>query len=162
VTEREAEFTGFFRAEFRSVVQTAYVILHDRQRSEDVSQEAFMQLFVHWPRVSRYERPSAWVRRVAIRLAIRSAKRERARPDLEREAAIETRSPGSPDLDLLRAIKALPPKQRAAVALFYFEDRPTVEIASILDCSESTATVHLHRARKRLAQLLGEGVADVP
>jgi hypothetical protein len=43
------------------VVQTAYLVLHDRQRAEDVAQEAFTQLFVHWKRVSRYQRPDAWV-----------------------------------------------------------------------------------------------------
>ena len=39
--EAEAEYTWFFRAEFRGVVQTAYLVLHDRQRAEDVAQEAF-------------------------------------------------------------------------------------------------------------------------
>jgi RNA polymerase sigma-70 factor, ECF subfamily len=53
--------------------------------------------------------------------------------------------------------------QRAAVVLFYFEDLPLSEIASILRCSEATVRVHLHRARKRLAELLGEEVIeDVP
>ncbi len=46
-----------------------------------------MRLHVHWRTVSRYERPDAWVRRVAIRLATRSARRERIRPSLERVAA---------------------------------------------------------------------------
>jgi RNA polymerase sigma-70 factor (ECF subfamily) len=66
------------------------------------------------------------------------------------------------DLDLIRALKQLPTQQRAAVVLYYFEDRPTAEIAHILGCSESTATVHLHKARKRLAELLGEEALDVP
>jgi RNA polymerase sigma factor (sigma-70 family) len=44
--------------------------------------------------------------------------------------------------------------QRAAVVLFYFEDRPVSEVAEILDCSTSTAKVHLHKARKKLAELL--------
>jgi RNA polymerase sigma-70 factor (ECF subfamily) len=51
--------------------------------------------------------------------------------------------------------------QRAAIVLFYFEDRPVSEIAEILDCAPSTAKVHLHRARKTLAERLGEVMADV-
>jgi RNA polymerase sigma-70 factor (ECF subfamily) len=47
------------------------------------------------------------------------------------------------------------------VVLFYYEDRPVSEIATILGCSESTAKVHLHRARKSLARILGEEAADV-
>ena len=156
-----AGYTWFFRAEFRAVAQTAYLVLHDRQRAEDVAQEAFTQLFVHWKKVSAYERPDAWVRRVAIRLAARSAKRERRRADIERDERRESTMPER-DLDLVRALRSLPPQQRAAVALYYFEDRPTAEVAHILGCTESTASVHLHKARKRLAEVLGEEALDVP
>jgi RNA polymerase sigma-70 factor (ECF subfamily) len=61
------------------------LILHDRQRAEDITQDAFIQLYSHW-RVSRYERPGAWVRRVAIRLAVRHQNRERIRAVLDRNA----------------------------------------------------------------------------
>ncbi len=65
----------------------------------------------------------------------------------------------------MRAIRLLPPAQRAAVVLFYFEDRPAGEIARILGCAESTARVHLVHARARLAELLhehGEETTDAP
>ena len=65
----------------------------------------------------------------------------------------------------MRAIGQLPPAQRAAVVLFYFEDRPAGEIARILGCAGSTARVHLVHARARLAELLhehGEETTDVP
>ena len=38
----------------------------------------------------------------------------------------------SQDIDLVRAVRQLPPQQRAAVALFYFEDRPLADVAHIL------------------------------
>src|SRR4051794_10592884 len=77
-------FSAFFRREYRSVVHTVYLVIPDRGRSEELAQEAFIQLFRHWRKVSSYERPGAWVRRVAIRLACREAGRERRRPTLER------------------------------------------------------------------------------
>ncbi len=43
------------------------------------------------------------------------------------------------------------------MALYYLEDLPISEVAEILACSESTVKVHLHKARKRLADRLGEG-----
>jgi RNA polymerase sigma-70 factor (ECF subfamily) len=64
------------------------------------------------------------------------------------------------DIDLLNAIKQLPTRQRAAVALFYFEDRPLPEVADILGCSHATAKVHVFNARQRLATLLTEEVLD--
>ena len=102
------------------------------------------------------------MRRVAIRLAVRDAKREARRAVLTRR---ETREPDAPasdaiDVDLLAAIGRLPVQQRSVVVLFYFEDRPMQEIADIIDCSISTGWVHLHRARKRLAALLAEEVGN--
>ncbi len=154
-----ADYSSFYRAEFRPVARTVYLIVHDQQRAEDITQEAFLQLLRHWRKVSRYERPGAWVRRVAIRLATRHVRRERMRTSLEAD-----RVPppvGSPvDIDLMRAIAQLPPQHRAAVVLFYFEDRPVAEIADLMQCPPSSAKVWLHRARQRLAEILREEVTD--
>jgi len=62
------------------------------------------------------------------------------------------------DLTVLDAVKQLSPMQRAAIALFYLEDRPIAEIADLLGISVSTCTVHLTRGRRRLAELLGPEV----
>ena len=155
VGERDAEFTAFFRAEYPGLVRTLFLITRDREQARDLAQEAFAQLFARWRRISRYERPDAWVRRVGIRMAVRASKRERIRARLERELDFAT-FPKPVDLDVIRAVDQLPSSQRAAVALFYLEDRPVSEVAIILGCSEMTARVHLHRARKRLAELLEE------
>jgi RNA polymerase sigma-70 factor (sigma-E family) len=166
VSEPDEEFTTFFRSEYPSLVRTVYLVVHDRELARDIAQEAFIQLFARWRRISHYDRPQAWVRRVAIRMAVRASKREQIRPRLERELDFAT-FPQPVDLDVLRAIRDLPSSQRAAVALFYLEDRPVTEVAEILGCSEMTAKVHLHRARKRLAEQLGqreliEETEDVP
>ena len=157
---RDAEFAMFFRTEYPGVVRTAYLVLHDREAANDVAQDAFAKILSHWGRVSRYDRPDAWVRKVAVRLAIKLARRQRLHmaPGTQAEPTTEQ---APVDLDLMRAIGALPAAQRAAVVLFYFEDRPVAEVAEIMDCAASTAKVHLHRARKRLSEQLGEAVADV-
>ncbi len=153
------EYTAFYRAEFRPVARTVYLIVHDTQRAEDITQEAFLKLLQHWAKVSRYERPGAWVRRVAIRLATKQVRRERLRGFLERD--VTPPAPAGPaDLDLMRAVAQLPPQQRAAVVLFYFEDRPIVEIVDLLGCTTSAAKVWLHRARHTLAELLTEEVTE--
>ena len=159
VSEAGPEYAGFFRAEFPGVLRTVFLILHDRGRAEDVTQEAFIELLVRWRKVSRYDRPEAWVRRVAVRRAIRVLRRERRRAVLEREATPDP-GPDVPDVDLAEAVRKLPVMQRSAIALFYFEDRPVSEIAFILGISEGAVKVHLHRARRRLAELLGEEVGE--
>jgi RNA polymerase sigma-70 factor (ECF subfamily) len=155
VAERDAEFAWFFRTEYEAVVRTMYLIVHDREQARDIAQDAFVQLFTRWRRISQYERPEAWVRRVGIRMAVRAVRRERLRPRVERELDVAS-LPKPVDVDVLQAVRRLPAAQRAAVVLFYFEDRPVSEVAQILSCPEVTAKVYLHRARKRLATLLGE------
>jgi RNA polymerase sigma-70 factor (sigma-E family) len=157
-TETEAGFAWLFRDEYPSIVRTAYLMLGDREAAEDVAQEAFVRLYARWSRVSRYDRPGAWVRRVAIRLAVRARRRAATLP-LQAEQLGHQEAPGDPDLR--RALLALPAKQRAAVVLHYLEDLPVADVAELMGCAVSTAKVHLHRARKRLALELGEETDDV-
>lgn len=155
VTDATLEFERLFRQEFAPTLRTVELMLRDHGRAEELTQDAFVQLLRHWGKVSRYERPDAWVRRVAIRLAVRSLRRDRLW-QLVRGRLLMAEPEPPPRLDLDGAIRRLPGSQRAAVVLHYYEDRPTAEVAAILGCSESTARVHLHHARKRLAVLLGE------
>ena len=157
-TETESAFAWLFRDEYPAIVRTAYLMLGDREAAEDVAQEAFVRLYARWRKVSRYDRPGAWVRRVAIREASRARRRPRA-------LALAPEQPGAAeppaDLDLRRALLSLPPNQRAAVVLHYLEDLPLAQVAELMGVATSTAKVHLHRARKRLAMLLGEETNDV-
>lgn len=155
--EIQEEFDWLFAQEYPAVVWTVNVILHDYARAEDVTQDAFVRLLENWDKVSRYDRPGAWVRRVAIRMATRTLGRELRRPRVER-AGPRLPEPEPFDVDLVDAIQQLTPRQRAVVVLYYFEDRPVQEVADLVDCSASTVTVHLHRARQRLAEILGEEV----
>ena len=157
--EDQLEYEWLFRTAYPQVVRTVFVIVHDRGRAEEISQDAFVQLLGHWKTVSQYERPEAWVRRVAVRLAIRQAHRENVRGILERRVTGPSEEP-LPDIDLARAVAVLAPMQRAAIVLFYLEDRPIKEISHILQVSESTVKQHLYRARSRLAVELSEGVTD--
>ncbi len=148
-------YAQLFAAEFARVRRTVFVLVRSSVVAEDIAQDAFVQLLLHWSRVSRYERPDAWVRRVAIRLAVRHLRRERRRPWVE--AALEPPTePAVSDPAVAAAVRALPARQQAVLVLFYFEDRPMREIAYLLGISESTGFVHLHRARRRLADVLGE------
>jgi RNA polymerase sigma-70 factor (ECF subfamily) len=91
---------------------------------------------------------------VAIRLALRELRRQEFRLRAERAAFIPEGPGAERDLDVLRAVGALPARQRAAVVLYYFEDRQVADVAEILGCSPQTARVHLFRARQRLGELL--------
>jgi RNA polymerase sigma factor (sigma-70 family) len=144
-------FSDFFRTQFGSVRRVTEMIVGNRAVAQEVTQDAFVEALRHWRKVSTYDQPGAWVRRVAIRRAVKVRDRRRNEPRLDPvgEAPIDV-----PDPDLARAVASLPRAQRAAVALYYLEDRPVAEVAQLMGCSESTVRVHLHRARHRLAAAL--------
>lgn len=158
-------FAAFYGREFLAMVSLAASVSGDTGVAEDLAQEAFHKASLNWDTLSSYDKPGTWVRRVVINLALNRKRRiTREAKALVRLAPEATPSlPTETDHDVWKAVAKLPGKQRAAVALFYAEDRTTTEIAEILECSESTAGAHLHKARKKLAQILGEPLdADSP
>jgi RNA polymerase sigma-70 factor (ECF subfamily) len=158
---QRVEFEWVFRSTYPSVLRTTYLILHDRGRAEEVTQDAFLKLCERWQGVSRIEQPQAWVRKVAVRSAIRQARWRRLR-SAPTPVDEPTATDDVPDVDLARAVATLPTQQRAAVVLFYLEDLSVDEVARVLDVSTSTVKQHLHRARARLATLLSEVTEGVP
>ncbi|HEY7043118.1 MAG TPA: sigma-70 family RNA polymerase sigma factor [Nocardioidaceae bacterium] len=153
----DAAFSELYAATFARIAAITTVIMQDRASGVEIAQDAFVQLYVHWKKVGHYDAPEAWVRRVAIRLAMREAHRDSRRRQLSIAAwRPEDDDVSLPDVDVLRAVASLPAIHRAVVALFYFEDLSVAEIARVLDKSEGSVKVALHRARRSLAAMLGE------
>lgn len=153
-------FDDFFNAEYPRIVALLTAMTGNRTIAEDLAQESMVRAHQRWERVSRYDIPGAWVRRVAINLASNSRARRRSekralarlageRPTWEVEVG---RDDGADDF--WAVVRTLPARQAAAVTLHYLEDRPVAEVASILGCAEGTAKAHLHKGRSNLAKLL--------
>ncbi len=143
------------------MVSLARSICGNHAHAEEIAQEAFTKAHQAWSEVSGYDQPGAWIRRVTVNQAISQRRRATSERNVLRRvrpqrswAPADDQFDGDPDL--WRAIGELSPRQRAAIALFYGEDRTTREIAEIFDCTISTATTHLDQARKRLAKMLNE------
>jgi RNA polymerase sigma factor (sigma-70 family) len=158
-TSDDESFSWFFTSEYPQVVRLLTVVLHDAASAEDLTQDAFVRLHRHWAKVSRYESPEAWVRRVALNRAVSWRGREGRRRGLELAADPHREAEPVPTLDredVLRAVRSLPPRDRALVALYHLEDRPLAEVAEVLGLSPGAAKVALHRARRRRADQLAE------
>lgn len=148
------DFDDFYRAQHGAVVATVWRVTGDRPSAEDIAQEAFAKALVRWRKVGRYDKPGTWVRRVAIRDAVRAVNRARRSGPLPPEPPWPATPVVLDDPELADAIRALPGNQRAAIVLYYLEGRPTGEVATLLGCGEATVRVHLRRARARLAGAL--------
>lgn len=121
--------------------------------AEDIAQEAFLVARRRWDVVQTLDRPEAWVRRVALRMGTRRARRDRARVRLQ-AAADSPRDLPAPDLDLAAALLELPDRHAAAIRLHHLEDRPVAEVAEMLGCTEGAAKILLLRARRAIAERL--------
>ncbi len=153
------QFDDFFRSEYPRLVPMVHALLGDRGRAEDVAQEALAAAQQAWPTVSRYERPGAWVRRVALNRASNVRRRRGREVVALRRVATGTEHVDAPvtgDERLWQLVRELPEQQRFAVVLYYVEDRSVAEVADILQCSEGSVKTHLSRARTALARALGD------
>lgn len=162
-------FVLFARRERRALVGFAWSLLGNFSAAEEVVQEALTAAWRSWDRVSSYEKPGAWVRRVVISRCTdhwrRSGREERALVRLaSREHGGEVVDLPEPDAELWAAVRSLPDRQAQAVVLHYMEDLSVADIAEILDCAEGTVKAHLYRGRVSLARTLGlladDGVRD--
>jgi RNA polymerase sigma-70 factor (ECF subfamily) len=150
------EFDRLFAAHYQRLVRALTLVAGDTEAAADAVQEAFVKAHLRWRKISRYDDPIGWVRRVAIN-QIRDGHRRRARKDraVARLSAREqvAEYPVEPD-EFGRLLAELPKQQRAATALFYVDGLSVAEIAVALDVSEGTVKSHLHDARRRLRPIL--------
>lgn len=140
--------------------------------AEEITQDAFMRAFASLDTFSTEYRFSTWLFTIAYRLCLNSIRRKQSLTgDLDFTTFSDEGSPSPSALaesDDARHMKAiiwdavdrLSPPQRAAVLLFYQQDRSCQEIAQVLELPVATVKSHLHRARCRLKEMLEPAVAD--
>jgi RNA polymerase sigma-70 factor (ECF subfamily) len=120
----------------------------DREIASDAVAEAFARALAQTDQIRE---PSPWVWRVAFRIAAAELKASSKRSDHQPDRLVDVDEMAA---DVILAIRQLPDRQRAVVALYYLEDKTTREIASLLGMAVPTVSVHLHRARVRLRVIL--------
>jgi RNA polymerase sigma factor (sigma-70 family) len=125
-----------------------------RGDAEDCFQETFLAALRAYPKLRDGSNLRGWLLTIAHRKAIdhHRANGRRPLPVVEVvEVAVSDPEPGD---GIWEAVGALPPKQRAAVALRYGSDLPHADIAAALGCSPEAARRSLHEGIKRLRKEL--------
>ena len=122
-----------------------------RDVAEEALAEAFTRAVEH---AERIRSPVPWVYRTAFRLARVELEREHRFGAKSTEASAYDAIPD--DLEqLMQALRALSPNQRAAIVLRFEEGLSVSEVAARMGISSATVRVHVFRGRKRLRELLG-------
>ncbi|MCU1428643.1 MAG: putative polymerase subfamily sigma factor [Actinomycetia bacterium] len=157
--EPQASFDEFYAREYQRAVRLAYVLCGRRDVAEELAQDAFVALLRRWRRISAFDRPDLWLRRVLLHNSV-SAWRRRT-TELRLVARLGRERPEQLAIDdsddrVWCALRCLPARQRDVLLLTALDGRTAPDIGLILDCSENTVRTHLMRARRSLADVLGE------
>ena len=158
-TTETVDFDELYRREYRPLVALAYGLSGSRTAAEEIVQDAFLAAHRRWRRISTYDAPSLWLRRVVTNRSVSTVRRRvaeaRALTRVGSWAGANRPQPLPEQHDeLWRAIRRLPGQQAKAVLLRYVDDCTVAQTAEILGCTEGTVKTHLHRARRSLAGAL--------
>jgi RNA polymerase sigma-70 factor (ECF subfamily) len=163
--EAHAEFADFFKQAMPRLLGYLMSISSDTRFVEDIAQESMVITRAHWEKIRSYDRPEAWLFKVATRML----RRWQARQDQKLSSLDDPTGESRTDLtaqittawvddhvDIIKALQSLPPRQAEAAAMHYLLDYPLKDVAAIMHVSEGAVKTHLHRARVALARELRE------
>lgn len=156
-----AAFEELYRAHVGRVFALCMRLSGDRGLAEDLTQDVFVRA---WEKLGSFHGRSAfssWLHRLTVNLVTSRWRGRRRRlahflPSGEGEPVETLEPPSSPGLglDLEKAIAGLPPQARMVFVLFDVEGYRHREIARLTGLSVGTSKAHLHRARRKLREVL--------
>src|SRR6476469_8985105 len=133
------EFEAVYRAEFRRMTQSVFLVVGSAAVAEEIVQEAFARAWARWGRVSTTNSPAAWVQAVAFRLALRAKRRAQRVAEAESLATPSGEVGDESRLwSVAMALRELPSMQRAVIALHVFDELPMEDVAARLGCKPAT------------------------
>lgn len=125
--------------------------------AEDILQDVFLKLWKSKQEFDNSKHMDKWLTVVCVnecKNILKSILRKKINPITSEDSlySFDTES----DHDLFKAVMLLPQKERTVIHLFYYEDLPVKEIATLLNISESAVKTRLNRARQHLKESLGD------
>jgi len=160
----QVEFTLWLSQRQSMLIRAARTICFDTQNAEDVLQEALIDVFERWEKVSKHENPEAYVIRVMVSKHI-DMRRKWARRRDEKEVSFdlpeEVLQIADQSDDVLQrllvqsALKSLSGMQRAVLVLTYEYGFVLREVAEVLEIPTGTAASHLARGKAAVAAHIG-------
>ncbi len=147
-------FAAFIAEHTPALLRFATVVTGSPHQAEDVVQDVLVKAHRRWEHIGGVAYPEAYLRRMIVHEHI-SWRRKWARMVPSPIEVIDTPAADPADRivrqdGLVTAVRSLPRKQRAAVALRYYADQTDAEIAELLGCRVSTVRSQIARALAKL------------
>lgn len=154
-------FAEFATSRHGALYRYAYLLAGERGLAEDLVQEALVKTYVAWRRLRDPNNAEAYTRRVITTTAIswwrrKSWRAERPNDDVPDQPM--DADDATARIWLWHELRQLPPRQRAALVLRYYEDLTEAQTAEVLGCSVGTVKSQVFDALKKLRARLGEDV----
>ncbi|WP_063747999.1 SigE family RNA polymerase sigma factor [Pseudofrankia inefficax] len=162
--DEELAFEAFVAgAADRLLLSAVLLVGGDWAAGEDLLQGAFERTYRHWARIADGQ-PEAYVRRALVNAATSRWRRLRARVSevplvVDGQWTVDLAADGLDHADrmsqrdgLVRALRTLPPRQRAVLVLRYFDDLPEADVAAALGCSVGSVRSQASRGLARLRE----------
>jgi len=155
------DFEEYVRARGAALLRLARLLTGEQQAAEDLTQEVLARAYAKWRRISAVDAPEAYLRRMLVNAAISRGRRWRPKvvPLAESQplpAAGSVRDEAAERDAMWRLVRTLPPKQRAAVVLRFYEDLDDRAIGELLSCSPITVRTQIQRALATLRARLDD------
>lgn len=159
--EHESEFCDFVAERSARLRQFAYICCGDWHRAEDAVQAALVKLYLNWTRPNASV--EAYTRKIIVNTLIAQHRRlwftrERSSGALPERPQGDIAGPAEDRLTVVQTMLRLPERERAVIALRYWEDLPVEETARILGCSQGAVKNLTMRALSRMRGMLSETV----
>ncbi len=165
----EEAFAALFQAHKKRVFSVCLLMTKDAADAEDLTQEAFLQVFRSIGSFRGDSAFSTWLYRVAVNTVLMKLRRRKSPPILSLDEPVSAESPSlrrdvgkaDPSLSgavdriaLRRAMQELPQGCRQIFSLHEVQGFQHHEIAKILDCSVGNSKSQLHKAKMKMRDLL--------
>ena len=162
-TRDRTAFAEFAAGRARSLHRAAYLMVGDSQLAQDLVQEALTKTYVAWPRLRDPRNAEAYCRKAITTTAISWFRRKGWANERPTEILPEGEQGGHDariaDRDRVwRALQALPPRQRAALVLRYFDDLTEAQTARAMGCAVGTVKSQVAAGLAKLRAQLGDEV----
>src|SRR4051795_6506593 len=147
-----------FRRYWSGAHRAAYLVVHDAALAEDIAQEAFLAAVRALDRFDRRRPFGPWLHRIVVNRAIDHARAREVRREVPADALGEAGSldaRDAPSGEVLAALAALAPDQRAVIVMRHLLGFTPGEIAAALGLPRGTVNSRLRRGLDALAEPLG-------
>ena len=149
-----------------SLYRVAYSVLRNPADAEDAVQETFLRVLRHRHTLGEVRDHRVWLIRIVWNIVLDRKRRAKSRPetdDVDELARVlpstglsaeQTAAAAQHHARVLACVERLPQKERQVLLLSAFEELTSVEIAEVLEITESSVRSRLFRARNLMAGLL--------